>query len=125
MEIISYSKIVNELKQACTLEPDCAAVVFDSSTGELVAWSGHKSNQEAVSTAAALFGLWNSQSETAGQHDDTLEVVHDFMFLDIKIFSDFDYEDPGQVELHGTSYSTAGFKRLLWWNMYSCHSGIQ
>ena len=44
------------------------------STGELVAWSGHKSNQEAVSTAAALFGLWNSQSETAGQHDDTLEV---------------------------------------------------
>ena len=48
MEIISYSKIVNELKQACTLEPDCAAVVFDSSTGELVAWSGHKSNQEAV-----------------------------------------------------------------------------
>merc|ERR1711917_214400 len=74
MEIISYSKIVNELKQACTLEPDCAAVVFDSSTGELVAWSGHKSNQEAVSTAAALFGLWNSQSETAGQHDDTLAI---------------------------------------------------
>ena len=125
MEIISYSKIVNELKQACTLEPDCAAVVFDSSTGELVAWSGHKSNQEAVSTAAALFGLWNSESETAGQHDDTLEVVDDLMFLDIKTFSDFDHEDPGQVELHGASYSTAGFKGLLWWNMYSCYSGIQ
>ena len=48
-----------------------------------------------------------------------------FYVLDIKTFSDFDYEDPGQVELYGTGHSTAGFKRLLWWNMYSCHSGIQ
>ena len=74
MEIITHSKIVEELRQACTLEPDCGAIVFDSYTGELIAWSGQKSIHEAVSMSAALFGLWNSQLETAGQHDDILEV---------------------------------------------------
>ena len=125
MEIISYSKIVNELKQACTLEPDCAAVVFDSSTGELVAWSGHKSNQEAVSTAAALFGLWNSQSETAGQHDDTLEVNICFILPIINRLLDFDHENARQVELYGAGYCTTSVKRVLWWNMHSCYSRIK
>jgi hypothetical protein len=73
MEIITYSKLISELKQACSLDPSCAALIFDSSTGELVAWHGSTNLSEAVSAAAAFYGCWNSQAEVSGQHDDQLE----------------------------------------------------
>jgi hypothetical protein len=73
MEIITYSKLITELKMACSLDQSCAAVIFDSSSGELMAWHGSTNLSEAVSVAAAFYGCWNSQSEVSGQHDDQLE----------------------------------------------------
>ena len=86
MEIITYSKITEELKVACGLHESCASLVFDSSTGELVAWHGNTTLPEAISAAAAFFGCWNSYAEVAGQHDDQLEVPNKLLFYRLWLF---------------------------------------
>jgi len=78
MEIISYSRIVGVLGAAARLDENCCSLIFDSNSGELLAWNGGAANingSDAVTWAAALYGLWANQSDAAGQHDDELKVL--------------------------------------------------
>ena len=74
MELVSHTKVVNELRQSFNLDEKCSALIFDSQSGELFAWHGDITSLEAVSTSAVLYNCWGSQADTAQQHDEELQV---------------------------------------------------
>ena len=74
MELVSHTKVVNELRQSFNLDEKCSALIFDSQSGELFAWHGDITSLEAVSTSAVLYNVWGSQADTAQQHDEELQV---------------------------------------------------
>ena len=76
MELVSHTRLIEELRQTDSLDVQCHALIFDAQTGELFAYhsAAQMSSLEAVSTAAVLYNTWGAQAETAQQHDDELEV---------------------------------------------------
>jgi len=77
MELVSHTRLIEELRQTDSLDVQCHALIFDAQTGELFAYhsAAQMSSLEAVSTAAVLYNTWGAQAETAQQHDDELEML--------------------------------------------------
>ena len=72
-QVINYRKIQEELAKTCKLSEKCSAIVSDILSGEIVAVNGELSHAEAANLAGSFHVIWNSQDDTAAQHDDKLE----------------------------------------------------
>jgi len=80
MDIINYNKIQDALSKVCRIDgeciPECSALILDIGSGELVAVWGIQSHTDAANKAGSFHVIWKSQDDTAGQHEDKIEVIN-------------------------------------------------